>query len=127
MEGDPVAQLLCDFLRQIEPQPWRLLGQVAIVAGEAPLKDAKHITIFDPNPAIFYIESLVFKIDFNSTSAGVLEAIGQELLDNDQEPLAIGDDLLIQIMQIHGQVLLDKKEGVFANYFFDQIFYRHAL
>ena len=49
---------------------------MAIVAGEAPLKDAKDIAIFDPNPAIFYIESLVFKIDFNSTSAGVLEAIG---------------------------------------------------
>ena len=71
---------------------------MAIIAGEAPLKDAKDIAIFDPNPAIFYIESLVFKIDFNSTGAGVLEAIGQELLDDDQEPLAIGDDLLLQIM-----------------------------
>ena len=100
---------------------------MAIVAGEAPLKDAEDIAIFDPNPAIFYIESLVFKIDLNPTSAGVLEAIGQELLDNDQEPLAIGDDLLLQIMQIHGQVLLDKKEGILADYFFDQVFYRHAL
>ena len=53
MEGDPVAQLLCDFLRQIEPQPWGLLGQVAIVAGEAPLKDAEDIAIFDPNPLSF--------------------------------------------------------------------------
>ena len=100
---------------------------MAIVAGEAPLKDTENIAIFDPNPAIFYIESLVFKIDFNPTCAGVLEAIGQELLDDDQEPLAIGDDLLFQIMQIHGQVLLDKKEGILADYFFDQVFYRHAL
>ena len=102
MEGNPVAQLLCDFLRQIEPQPWGLLGQVAIVAGEAPLKDAEDIAIFDPNPAIFYIEGLVFEIDFNSTGAGVLEAIGQELLDDDQEPFAIGDDLILQIMKIQG-------------------------
>ena len=100
---------------------------MAIIAGEAPLKDAKDIAIFDPNPAIFYIESLVFEIDLNPTCAGVLEAIGQELLDNDQEPLTIGDDLLLQIMQVHGQILLDKKEGILADYFFDQIFYRHAL
>ena len=60
---------------------------MAIVTGEAPLKYAEDITIFDSNPAVFYIESLVFEIDLYSTCTGVLEAIGQELLDDDQKPL----------------------------------------
>ena len=95
---------------------------MAIVAGEAPLKDTEDIAIFDPNPAVFYIEGLVLEIDLNATCAGVFEAIGQELLDDDQKPLAIGNDGDIQIMQVHCQVLLDKKEGMFADYFFDQVF-----
>ena len=65
---------------------------MAIVTGEAPLKDAEDIAIFDSNPAVFYIEGLVFEIDLNSTCTGILEAIGQELLDDDQKPLAIGND-----------------------------------
>ena len=71
---------------------------MAIVAGEAPLKDTEDIAIFDSNPAVFYIKGLVFEIDLNSTCTGILEAIGQELLDDDQEPLAIGNDGDIQIM-----------------------------
>ncbi len=70
-----------------------MLGQVAIVA--RPAQDTRRTSYFDPNH-IFFIQSLVFKIDFNPTCAGVLEAIGQELLDDDQEPLAIGDDLLFK-------------------------------
>ena len=94
---------------------------MAIVTGEASLKDTEDIAIFYPNPAVFYIEGLVFEIDLNATCTGVLEAIGQELLDDDQEPLAIGNDGDIQIMQVHCQVLLDKKEGMFADHFFDQV------
>ena len=94
---------------------------MAIVAWEAPLKYAEDIAIFDPNPAVFYIEGLVFEIDLNSTCTGVLETIGLELLDDDQEPLAVGNDGDIQIMQVHCQVLLDKKEGIFADHFFDQV------
>ena len=94
---------------------------MAIVAREAPLKNTENIAIFDPNPAVFYIKGLVFEIDLNATCASVLEAIGQELLDDDQEPLAVGNDGDIQIMQVHCQVLLDKKEGIFADHFFDQV------
>ena len=94
---------------------------MAIVAREAPLKNTENIAIFDTNPAVFYIESLAFEIDFNSTCTGILEAIGLELLDDDQKPLAIGNDGDIQIMQVHCQVHLDKKEGIFADHFFDQV------
>ena len=94
---------------------------MAIVTGEAPLQIRGGHHYFDSNPAVFYIEGLVFEIDLNSTCTGVLEAIGQELLDDDQKPLAIGNDGDIQIMQVHCQVLLDKKEGIFADHFFDQV------
>ena len=69
-----------------------------IVAGESPLKDTEYVAILDSNPTIFHIKRLVFEIDLNPASAGILEAIRQQLLDDDQEPLAIGDDLLLQIM-----------------------------
>ena len=55
------------------------------------------------------------------------EAIGQELLDGDREPLAVGDDRDIQIMQIHSQVLLDKKEGHAADYFWPSLLPTRAL
>ena len=63
-----------------------------IVAGESPLKDTEYVAILDSNPTIFHIKRLVFEIDLNPASAGILEAIRQQLLDDDQEPLAIGDD-----------------------------------
>ena len=72
-----------------------------IVAGESPLKDTEYVAILDSNPTIFHIKRLVFEIDLNPASAGILEAIRQQLLDDDQEPLAIGDDPSILIMQIH--------------------------
>ena len=63
-----------------------------IVAGESPLKDTEYVAILDSNPTIFHIKRLVFEIDLNPASAGILEAIRQQLLDDDQEPLAIGND-----------------------------------
>ena len=54
---------------------------MAIVAGEAPLKDTEYIAILDSNPTIFHIKRLVFEIDLNPASAGILQAIGQQLLD----------------------------------------------
>ena len=63
-----------------------------IVAGESPLKDTEYIAILYSNPTIFHIKGLVFEIDLNPASAGILKAIRQQLLDDDQEPLAIGND-----------------------------------
>ena len=63
-----------------------------IVAGEAPFKDTEYIAIFNSNPTIFDIKGLVIEIDLNPASTGILEAIRQQLFDDDQEPLAIGND-----------------------------------
>ena len=92
-----------------------------IVARKASLKDTEYVTILDSNPTIFDIKSLVFKVYLNPASAGILETIRQQLLDDDQEPLAIGDDPSIQVMQIHRQALLDEENGILSYDFFDQV------
>ena len=92
-----------------------------IVARKTSLKDTEYVAILDSNPTIFDIKGLVFEIDLNPASAGILKAIGQQLLDDDQEPLAIGDDSSIQVMQIHRQVLLDEENGILSYDFFDQV------
>ena len=63
-----------------------------IVTRKASLKDTEYVAILDSNPTIFDIKGLVFEIDLNPASAGILKAIRQLLLDDDQEPLAISDD-----------------------------------
>ena len=63
-----------------------------IVTRKASLKDTEYVAILDSNPTIFDIKGLVFEIDLNPASAGILKAIRQQLLDDDQEPLAIGND-----------------------------------
>ena len=63
-----------------------------IVAGESPLKDKENISILNYKTTILQIKGLVFEIDLNPASAGILKAIRQQLLDDDQEPLAIGND-----------------------------------
>ena len=92
-----------------------------IVARKASLKDAEYVTILDSNPTVFNIKGLVFEIDLNPASAGILQAIRQQLLDDDQESLAIGDDSSIQVMQIHRQALLDEEDGILSHDFFDQV------